>query len=101
MKSTFSILIEKDETGYSASCPEIEGYRVEAKSLDVVVDSLKELLRNYLEKKSPEIHVNKVKPIWEIAQDLIQDISEDELNQLPKDGAEQHDHYIYGTPKIL
>lgn len=27
------------------------------------------------------------------------DMTEDEIAQLPKDGAEQHDHYIYGTPK--
>ncbi|MGC1307985.1 MAG: hypothetical protein WA885_12205 [Phormidesmis sp.] len=27
-------------------------------------------------------------------------LPEDVLAQLPRDGAEQHDHYIYGTPKI-
>lgn len=26
-------------------------------------------------------------------------IPPEELAKLPKDGAEQHDHYIYGTPK--
>ena len=26
-------------------------------------------------------------------------MTEEELNQLPIDGAEQHDHYIYGTAK--
>ncbi len=40
------------------------------------------------------------KPIWEIAEDLIQDMSEGEKAQLPHDGAIEHDHYIYGTPKI-
>lgn len=39
------------------------------------------------------------KPIWEIAQDLTQDMTIEEIAQLPKDGAEQHDHYIYGIPK--
>ena len=34
------------------------------------------------------------KPIWEIAQDLTQDMTSEEIAQLPKDGAEQHDHYI-------
>ena len=40
------------------------------------------------------------KPIWEIAEDLIQDMREKEKAQLPHDGAVEHDHYIYGTPKI-
>lgn len=26
-------------------------------------------------------------------------MTEDELNLLPTNGAEQHDHYIYSTPK--
>ena len=39
------------------------------------------------------------KPIWDVADELFSDMSEDELNCLPADGATQHDHYIYGTPK--
>ena len=40
------------------------------------------------------------KPIWQIAEDSIADMSEAEKAQLPHDGAVEHDHYIYGTPKI-
>ena len=39
------------------------------------------------------------KPIWEIAEELFEEIPEEELKQLPPDGAAQHDHYIYGLPK--
>jgi hypothetical protein len=39
------------------------------------------------------------KHIWEIADELFDDIPEEELERLPTDGAAQHDHYIYGTPK--
>ena len=39
------------------------------------------------------------KPIWEIAADLRASIPEEEWAKLPVDGAEQHDHYIYGTAK--
>ena len=39
------------------------------------------------------------KPIWEQFADASKDIPEEELNRLPVDGAAQHDHYIYGTPK--
>ena len=40
------------------------------------------------------------KSIWQIAEDFAQDLPTTELAKLPTDGAEQHDHYIYGTPKI-
>ncbi|MGI0480405.1 hypothetical protein ACN4EE_06410 [Geminocystis sp. CENA526] len=40
------------------------------------------------------------KPIWEIAKNLINDMSDAEKAELPKDGAVEHDHYIYGTKKI-
>ena len=38
-------------------------------------------------------------PIWEVAARLTQDIPTDVLNELPIDGASQHDHYLCGTPK--
>src|SRR5215831_3327731 len=37
------------------------------------------------------------KPLWEIADDLLQDVPQEVLDRLPPDGASQHDHYIYGT----
>ena len=43
--------------------------------------------------------VTSYKPIWEIAEELTRDMTPEEIAQLPTDGAEQHDHYIYGTPK--
>ena len=41
------------------------------------------------------------KPIWEQCVDAFKDVPEEELDRLPIDGAAQHDHYIYGTPKRL
>jgi len=38
-------------------------------------------------------------PIWEAFGETLKDIPEEELKHLPPDAAEQHDHYIYGTPK--
>ena len=40
-----------------------------------------------------------VRPIWEVFDDIIKTIPEEEFAKLPKDGAEQHDHYIYGLSK--
>ena len=39
------------------------------------------------------------KPIWEVAADIRASVPEEEWAKLPVDGAEQHDHYVYGTPK--
>jgi hypothetical protein len=41
----------------------------------------------------------QTKRIWEVAEELFGEIPDEELAQLPTDGAAQHDHYIYGTPK--
>jgi len=38
-------------------------------------------------------------PIWERVDELLADLTPEELQALPVDGSEQHDHYIYGTPK--
>ena len=38
-------------------------------------------------------------PIWEAFIEASLEIPEEELDRLPPDGAAQHDHYIYGTPK--
>jgi antitoxin component of MazEF toxin-antitoxin module len=38
-------------------------------------------------------------PFWERIVALTADVPPEELNKLPTDGASQHDHYIYGTPK--
>ena len=39
------------------------------------------------------------KPFWERAVELMQDVPAEDLEKLPIDGATEHDHYIYGTPK--
>jgi Arc/MetJ-type ribon-helix-helix transcriptional regulator len=39
------------------------------------------------------------KPIWEEILEATADIPDEVWDSLPTDLAEQHDHYIYGTPK--
>jgi antitoxin component of MazEF toxin-antitoxin module len=38
-------------------------------------------------------------PIWERIMALTADAPPEELAKPPIDGASQHDHYLYGTPK--
>lgn len=39
------------------------------------------------------------RPISEIFEELSSQIPIEEWAELPQDGAEQHDHYLYGSPK--
>lgn len=39
------------------------------------------------------------KPIWEEIEEITASVPDEEFLKLPVDGAEQHDHYIYGLPK--
>jgi Arc/MetJ-type ribon-helix-helix transcriptional regulator len=39
------------------------------------------------------------KPLWEEILELTADVPTEEWDKLPADLSEQHDHYIYGTPK--
>ena len=46
-----------------------------------------------LKRKRPD------RPVWQMVEELLKEIPVDDLERMPTDGAEQHDHYIYGTPK--
>ncbi len=39
------------------------------------------------------------RPIWDIIVDRMKDVPPEDMAALPKDGASQIDHYIYGVPK--
>jgi hypothetical protein len=38
-----------------------------------------------------------VRPLWEIAEEISSQVPLEEWEKLPADGAEQHDHYLYGS----
>jgi len=37
--------------------------------------------------------------IWEAIDDIMRHVPEEVLSRLPPDGAEQHDHHLYGSSK--
>jgi hypothetical protein len=39
------------------------------------------------------------KPMWEVAAEIRKSVPAEEWAKLPKDGAEQLDRYLYGSPK--
>ena len=49
-----SVIIEKDEYGYYAYCPELEGCQTQGDSLEEVLSNIKEAIRLYLETLSKD-----------------------------------------------
>jgi len=60
-----------------------------------VLSMVEELLS---EKEVTQEHL-PVRPLWEIAEEISSQVPLEEWEKLPADGAEQHDHYLYGSPK--
>jgi hypothetical protein len=47
----------------------------------------------------PDKANRELRPIWDVILDNMQDVPPEEFARLPKDGASEHDHYLYGHPK--
>ncbi len=54
---------------------------------------------NFVNGLRKEKMASQAKPISVIFEDLSSEIPLDEWRELPSDGAENHDHYLYGAPK--
>jgi len=54
MSYKVSVVIEKDEYGYYAYCPELEGCQTQGDSLEEVLASMKEAIELYLETLSAD-----------------------------------------------
>ena len=65
------------------------------KKQEEVLALVEKMLKENLEPRPRE----NVRPIWEIITELSAQVPMEEWEKLPSDGAEQHDHYLYGSPK--
>jgi predicted RNase H-like HicB family nuclease len=54
MSQKVSVVIEKDEHGYYAYCPELEGCQTQGDSIEEVMANIKEAIELYLETLSEE-----------------------------------------------
>lgn len=54
MSYKVSVVVEKDEYGYYAYCPELEGCQTQGDSLEKVIDNIKEAIKLYLETLSED-----------------------------------------------
>ncbi len=58
MSNKVSIIIEKDNYGYYAFCPELDGCQSQGDTLDEVMANIKEAIELYVETLSPEEREN-------------------------------------------
>ncbi len=74
------------------------------KSAEAVVAEALHLLQERDENHTPSDDAppeeeEEHRPIWEVIQEITKDVPKEAWEKLPSDGALEHDHYIYGTPK--
>jgi hypothetical protein len=84
--------------------PDVEaGLLAQAQASGLTLEAFAE---EVLREKSREVHqgshetiASGERPIWEIITDRMKNIPAEVFEHLPEDGASEHDHYLYGSPK--
>lgn len=67
--------------------------------MEVVRVLPEEKQRLILEQAEAMAREEKKPSIWDRIRAHAANIRDEEWERMPKDGSEQHDHYLYGTPK--
>jgi len=90
---TITLPLQPQEEARLAAAAEAKGVSTD--------DFLREAVKNILAAPSelPEAPKAGVRPIWEVMLENIEGVSPEEFAKLPKDGASEHDHYLYGHAK--
>ncbi len=70
-----------------------------ASESDAVTEAIRRLKVESHAMSSSQTPPPENRPIWEVFAEISASVPDEEWAKLPTDGAEQHDHYIYGTPK--
>lgn len=99
MSEQINILLQKSESGYFAFCKEIKNHTFQDDSLDVIFDQLKNAIRNHIQKTNELKRENTGESILKMVNKFSNDITEEEINKLPTDAAENIDYYLYGIQK--
>lgn len=102
MVNKISIVISKNPDGYTVIFPDFKREVIDCRdsSLDGVLNCIKEALETHLI-SSDISHEEETtgESILKMVDKLTMDFTGEELSRLPSDGAEEHDHYLYGTHK--
>jgi hypothetical protein len=74
-------------------------FRAQAQAAGLSVEQWLLRLAEQAELVHPQEQSLDSRPIWEVILDNMKDVPAEEFAKLPKDGASEHDHYLYGHPK--
>ena len=95
MSSKVSIVVERNESGYLISFPESETQQFQDQSFEAIIAKLKETLSQELSAAIVTSQPTTGQSLLRLAQRFTADMSEEEINQLPADAAQNHAHYLY------
>ena len=73
--------------------------KAQAQSLGLTVEQWLLQLAERSATPPVEPRIADARPVWEIIPDNMKNVPPQDLAALPKDGASQIDHYVYGQPK--
>jgi hypothetical protein len=93
MGMTITLPLQPQEEARLAAAAEAKGVSTD--------DFLREAVKNILAApcELPEAPKAEARPIWDVMLENIEGVSPEEFAKLPKDGASEHDHYLYGHAK--
>lgn len=97
MNSKVNIVVERNESGYLISFPESENQQFQDQSFEAIIAKLKETLSQELSSAQINVKPTTGQSLLRLAQRFAADMNEDEINQIPVDAAQNHDHYLYRT----
>jgi len=60
---------------------------------------LQKLAEQYANARLPSAEQSTERPVWDIIAERMHSLPADVFERLPRDGASEHDHYLYGSPK--
>ena len=60
---------------------------------------LQRLAEQYAQTRASKTNGDPVRPIWDTITDRMKELPPEVFDRLPHDGASEHDHYLYGSPK--
>ena len=73
--------------------------RAQARGVSAEEYARQVLDRDLEDESTPAVEASDTRPIWEVITEIMKDVPDDVFDRLPKDGASQVDHYIYGLRK--
>lgn len=60
---------------------------------------VRQVLEDTFAGEIPQVAASPARHLWDLIADNMSDVSDEEFEKIPRDGASQVDHYLYGHPK--